>query len=73
MPVMGGIEAAGKIFSEIPTEKRPGRIVALTADVFEESNAKCIQAGMSEVIHKPVEKKTLVDCLIRSSRGQTRR
>ena len=53
MPVMGGIEATEKILAEVPEELQPGKIIALTADVFEDSNAKCVQAGMSEVLHKP--------------------
>ena len=54
---MGGIEATEiirKEFGEKPV------VVALTANVFTEDQARCIEAGMQEVLMKPVQKGELV-------------
>lgn len=59
MPVMDGLEAAGRIRS---SEKRGSRtipIVAMTANAFEEDRKVCLEAGMNEHLGKPVEAEKL--------------
>jgi HPt (histidine-containing phosphotransfer) domain-containing protein len=53
MPVMNGIEAARQILSRPETRHIP--IVAMTAAVFPEDQARCEEAGMVDFIAKPVE------------------
>jgi CheY-like chemotaxis protein len=51
MPRMGGIDCARAIRAEWPAHDTP--IVAITADAFEESRARCIEAGMAGWLSKP--------------------
>ena len=53
MPEMGGIEATEIIRKEFGNKPV---IVALTANVFAEDQERCIEAGMQEVLMKPVQK-----------------
>jgi CheY-like chemotaxis protein len=67
MPVMGGIEAAGRIREAGP---RPGPwIVALTANAFEENERACRQAGMNDFLTKPFTIDKLADALRRAAAG----
>lgn len=63
MPEMGGIEATRHI------RRLPGRqwtpIVAMTANAFEEDRERCIAAGMSDFLAKPVEPNVLFQALAR--------
>lgn len=63
MPVMDGYEATREIralgFEEIP-------IVALTANALKGDKEKCIKAGMDDFLSKPVEKKDLVEALMKN-------
>lgn len=63
MLVMGGIEAT-KI---IRNRKKNGglRIVALTADAMSDHTQSCIEAGMDEVLCKPVNLDSLYQVLSR--------
>jgi len=63
MPIMGGIESAQLIRKLLPVEKQPV-IFALTANILEEDRRKCLEAGMSEVITKPVSRTILRDKLL---------
>jgi signal transduction histidine kinase len=62
MPKMGGIEAAGII------RTMPGRaqtpVIALTASVFDQDRARCLEGGMSDHIAKPVEPDILYTTLL---------
>ncbi|NRA66377.1 MAG: response regulator [Pseudobacteriovorax sp.] len=57
MPVMGGIEATAKIV-ELLGERHPP-IIALTANVLVTDREKCLAAGMSDFMGKPVKKSEL--------------
>lgn len=59
MPEMDGISATRQILSEAKTT-RPV-IVALTANVVNESREECIEAGMTGFIHKPFKVEALVE------------
>lgn len=61
MPIMDGITAAMKIKEALKTQAPP--IVALTANVFNEDREKCLNAGMSYVLSKPLRKKELYQVL----------
>jgi len=61
MPVMGGVEAAGRLrqipaFAEIP-------IIALTASVDAEASEQHIAAGCTEQLSKPIQSKELFETL----------
>lgn len=59
MPVINGIEAT-KLYHFSCTGKTPVPIFALTADVTEETRAKCLDAGMLGCISKPIEGRELI-------------
>lgn len=54
MPVMNGFEASRKIRA-IESGKGPVPIIALTASALPEDRARCFEAGMNEVLTKPVQ------------------
>ena len=66
MPVMDGYTATRKIRMLKNTEKLP--IVAMTADVMPEVRKRCIEAGMWDVIHKPIDLQEIADTIVRWSR-----
>ena len=51
MPRMGGIECAAAIAAEWPHSRTP--IIAVTADAFEESRQRCLDAGFAGWLSKP--------------------
>jgi PAS domain S-box-containing protein len=62
MPVMSGIEAAERI-RQMEGAKAKTPIVALTADVVEESRAACEAAGIDRFASKPIDPNTLDDAI----------
>jgi CheY-like chemotaxis protein len=53
MPEMGGMEAAERIRAEIPLDRQPKAIVALTANAFKECATRYLMCGMNDVLTKP--------------------
>ncbi|HMB91812.1 MAG TPA: MHYT domain-containing protein, partial [Rhodothermales bacterium] len=58
MPQMSGIEVAQQINAEWPPDQRP-HIIALTADVTQETRTACLKLGMADFVSKPINKKEL--------------
>ncbi|MCV2867323.1 ATP-binding protein [Defluviimonas sp. WL0002] len=64
MPGMDGIQAARCIRAdERMRGDRPIRIVALTANAFEEDRDACAAAGFDGFLPKPISKAALLECL----------
>ena len=61
MPVMDGLNATRNIRSNWQ-DKSP-KIIAMTANVFEEDRKKCFEAGMDAFIPKPITKSALEEQL----------
>ena len=66
MPVLDGLEAVGRIRA---AERSQGRsatpILAFTANAFADEAERCLQAGMTGVVHKPLSLRKLQDALLR--------
>jgi CheY-like chemotaxis protein/HPt (histidine-containing phosphotransfer) domain-containing protein len=66
MPVMDGIEATRQIRASLaPTLNPRIPIVAMTAHALSSDRNKCIEAGMSDYLSKPVNPKELAETLRR--------
>ena len=66
MPVMDGYTAAEKIREwEKERDVAPVPIIALTAHAFAEDRQKCLDAGCSDYLSKPIKKVTLLKMLNR--------
>jgi CheY-like chemotaxis protein len=60
MPVLGGLAATEKIrLWEADQNKLRTRIVALTANAFEENRQKCLVSGMDDFLVKPLDMEKL--------------
>jgi CheY-like chemotaxis protein len=57
MPEMDGVDATRAIRALPGTGRIP--IIALTANAFNESRERCIEAGMDDFISKPVDPEAL--------------
>jgi signal transduction histidine kinase/DNA-binding response OmpR family regulator len=66
MPELDGIDATQQIIAE-QQRARP-RIVALTANAYEEDREACLAAGMDDYVSKPLKKETLEAALLRVHR-----
>jgi len=69
MPELDGVGATRAIITEHPRE-RP-RIVALTANAYDEDRDACLAAGMDDYVSKPLKTETLEAALLRVSRRET--
>jgi CheY-like chemotaxis protein len=67
MPELDGIDATRQILAEHPPGRRP-RIIALTANAFDEDREQCIKAGMEDYMSKPLKAETLEAALLRAHR-----
>ena len=63
MPEMDGL-AATEAIRRLP-ERQATPIVAMTANAFDEDRQRCLQAGMSDFISKPVEPELLFQMLLK--------
>jgi CheY-like chemotaxis protein/HPt (histidine-containing phosphotransfer) domain-containing protein len=61
MPEMDGIEATALIRRRHSSDKLP--IIALTADVTMEMHMRCKEAGMNDIITKPIEPDILLEVI----------
>jgi two-component system sensor histidine kinase EvgS len=74
MPAMNGLVATAEIRQREDGSRRPA-IVAITAETGEEWRQRCRQAGVDDVLEKPVRTHVLADVLNRYARtpGRTAR
>lgn len=63
MPVMGGLEATTVIRTLAGHERTP--VIALTANAFDEDRHRCLAAGMSDFLSKPVSATHLFSVLLK--------
>ncbi|MBT6339186.1 MAG: AAA family ATPase [Desulfobacula sp.] len=64
MPIMDGYTTTRMIREwEISKEKKPVPIIALTAHALKEDKQKCLAAGCSDYLSKPVKKKDLLNMI----------
>lgn len=64
MPEMDGVEATRVIRSELPPERQP-RIIAMTANAFDDQRHVYIESGMNDYVGKPVQPDLLLAALQR--------
>ena len=56
MPEMDGVEATREILKRCEAKlQTPPIIIAMTANVLESDRQKCVDAGMSDFLSKPVK------------------
>ena len=67
MPELDGMDATRQILAEHPPGRRP-RIVALTANAFDEDRDACLSLGMDDYLSKPLKTELLEAALQRASR-----
>ncbi|MCK5824440.1 MAG: response regulator [Ichthyobacteriaceae bacterium] len=68
MPNMGGIDACKKIFENCIINSKPNpTIIAMSANVFQESRQMCENVGMKGFVNKPIVANELNKCIKRWS------
>jgi signal transduction histidine kinase/ActR/RegA family two-component response regulator len=68
MPELDGVGATRQILAEHSNGMRP-RIVALTANAYDEDREACLAAGMDDYVSKPLKTEALEAALLRVARG----
>jgi CheY-like chemotaxis protein len=68
MPELDGL-AATRAIRAMPGPKAEVPIIALTADAFAETRARCFEAGMNGFLSKPVSLDDLSQTLVRNAPG----
>ena len=63
MPVMDGLEATRRIRSQPDKARLP--IVAMTANALAADRERCLEAGMDDVLTKPIEPDRLLEAVRR--------
>jgi CheY-like chemotaxis protein len=68
MPGLDGLEAARRIRAaeseaESSAEKRPVRMIALTANASEEDRSACLAAGLDGLLVKPLDRERLCETI----------
>jgi signal transduction histidine kinase/CheY-like chemotaxis protein len=63
MPIMDGVTATQRIRQDAQNASTP--IIALTANAFVEDREKCLAAGMTDFVTKPVEQTVLYQSIFR--------
>ena len=63
MPIMGGIEATKRIRALDRADAKTVKIIAMTADAFEEERKKTIESGMNYHLSKPIDPELLYEVL----------
>ena len=66
MPVMDGLEATRQL--RLDTRHNASKIVAMTANVMEGEEQRCLDAGMDDYIAKPIDIQVFYACLLRHLR-----
>jgi CheY-like chemotaxis protein len=61
MPIMDGLELTRRIRATLPQPQCHIPILALTATTNPVDQELCLQAGMTEVMHKPIDEKVLIE------------
>lgn len=60
MPVMNGYKATEAIRNLQRTDAKDIPIIAMTADVFEESKREAMGCGMNDIITKPIDQEQIL-------------
>lgn len=63
MPELNGLEATERIRAMEREDAETIPIIAITANAFKEDTEKCLKAGMTEYLSKPLDIKKLIDVL----------
>ena len=71
MPRLGGIECC-KMWRQIEGSRAHVPIIGLTADSTEETEKRCLDAGMDLRLTKPVEAGPLLETIVRLTRSEAR-
>lgn len=64
MPVLNGVEM-GRRWQQMRHEEHNPTLIALTADMREELESACLEAGFAEVVRKPIRMESLKQLLTR--------